>query len=130
MNNNINPKSFDFKENHLIPTVSIKNINIQLTINLIRLNSNIILGLLQPTQLIATQFQAENTIGIMIPIIKGDNIDKFPLIQINPPINEINVTLAKNEVRDRERWMSTDKRLEDRRQDVRKLYDLVQNKKN
>ena len=32
----------------------------------------------------------------------------------------------KNEVRDSERWIQTDKRLEDRRMDVRKLYDLVQ----
>lgn len=41
-------------------------------------------------------------------------------------INTINVTLAKNDVRDAERWKSVDKRLEDRRMDVRKLYDLVQ----
>jgi len=44
-------------------------------------------------------------------------------------INTINVTLAKNEVRDSERHKSVDKRLEDRRNDVRKLYDLVQQKK-
>ena len=50
-------------------------------------------------------------------------------------INEINLTLAKNEVRDEGRWLSViemresiDKRLEDRRSDVRKLYDLVQKK--
>ena len=43
-------------------------------------------------------------------------------------INEVNLTLAKNEVRDSERWIQTDKRLEDRRTDVRKLYDLVQKK--
>ena len=95
VNNNINPKSFDFKENHFIPIIIIKNINIQLTINLIRLNSNIIFGLLQPTQLIATQFQAENTTGIIIPIIRGDSIDNFPLTEISIAINEINVT--KNE---------------------------------
>ena len=41
-------------------------------------------------------------------------------------INKINVTLAKNEVRDSERNSSIEKRLEDRRVDVRKLYDLVQ----
>ena len=41
-------------------------------------------------------------------------------------INSINLNLAKNEVRDAERWKSVDKRLEDRRLDVRKLYDLVQ----
>jgi len=50
------------------------------------------------------------------------------LEQMENLINEINVTLAKNEVRDRERWLSTDKRLEDRRNDVRKLYDLTQKK--
>tara|TARA_Y100000310_G_scaffold293836_1_gene323779 strand:+ start:137 stop:373 length:237 start_codon:yes stop_codon:yes gene_type:complete len=43
-------------------------------------------------------------------------------------VSEINVTLAKNDVRDKERWEQTNKRLEDRRVDVRKLYDLVQKK--
>ena len=43
-------------------------------------------------------------------------------------INQINITLAKNEVKDAERWSQTDKRLEDRRMDIRKLYDLVQKK--
>lgn len=41
-------------------------------------------------------------------------------------VNTMDVTLAKNEVRDTERWAIIDKRLEDRRHDVRKLYDLVQ----
>ena len=41
-------------------------------------------------------------------------------------VHQINVTLAKNEVRDSERNGSIEKRLEDRRVDVRKLYDLVQ----
>ena len=41
-------------------------------------------------------------------------------------VDTMNITLAKNEVRDVERWRSIDKRLEDRRADVRKLYDLVQ----
>ena len=41
-------------------------------------------------------------------------------------VNQINVTLAKNEVRDSERNGTIEKRLEDRRMDVRKLYDLVQ----
>ena len=41
-------------------------------------------------------------------------------------LKDLDITLAKNEVRDKERWSSTDKRLEDRRGDVRKLYDLVQ----
>jgi uncharacterized membrane protein YgaE (UPF0421/DUF939 family) len=43
-------------------------------------------------------------------------------------INKINVTLAKNEVRDTEINRSVEKRLEDRRNDIRKLYDLVQKK--
>lgn len=43
-------------------------------------------------------------------------------------VGDINVTLEKNEVRDKERWEQTSKRLEDRRTDVRKLYDLVQKK--
>ena len=43
-------------------------------------------------------------------------------------INQINLTLAQNEVRDCERWTQTNKRLEDRRMDVRKLYDLTQQK--
>ena len=51
------------------------------------------------------------------------------LVEMENLLNEINVTLAKNEVRDKERWLSTDKRLEDRRSDVRKLYDLVQQNK-
>lgn len=41
-------------------------------------------------------------------------------------VNQINVTLAKNDVRDYERNGSIKKRLEDRRLDIRKLYDLVQ----
>ena len=41
-------------------------------------------------------------------------------------VNRINVTLAKNEVRDSERNGTIEKRLEDRRADIRKLYDLVQ----
>ena len=43
-------------------------------------------------------------------------------------INNINLKLAQNDVRDAERWNQTDKRLEDRRMDIRKLYDLVQKK--
>lgn len=41
-------------------------------------------------------------------------------------VNKINVILAKNEVRDAERYGSIEKRLEDRRMDIRKLYDLAQ----
>jgi hypothetical protein len=50
------------------------------------------------------------------------------LRELQEQINNVQITLAKNEVRDYERWESTNKRLEDRRMDVRKLYDLVQQK--
>lgn len=41
-------------------------------------------------------------------------------------IHSINLTLAKNEAIDTERWSATNKRLEDRRLDIRKIYDLIQ----
>tara|TARA_R110000824_G_scaffold265390_3_gene454313 strand:+ start:8808 stop:9059 length:252 start_codon:yes stop_codon:yes gene_type:complete len=44
-------------------------------------------------------------------------------------VNEINITLAKNDVRDAERHRSIEKRLEDRRMDIRKIYDLIQSNK-
>jgi len=52
------------------------------------------------------------------------------LITMEKIIHEINLTLSKNEALDVERWSSANKRLEDRREDIRKLYDLVQGKKN
>jgi|TARA_R110000823_G_scaffold23696_5_gene70453 hypothetical protein len=48
------------------------------------------------------------------------------LQELKEEISGLQITLAKNGVRDSERWTSTNKRLEDRRVDVRKLYDLVQ----
>ena len=50
------------------------------------------------------------------------------LEEMDDLINKINVTLAKNEVRDTEINNSGEKRLEDRRNDIRKLYDLMQKK--
>ncbi len=41
-------------------------------------------------------------------------------------VQKINVNIEKNDVRDSERWNQVEKSLEDRRQDIRKLYDLVQ----
>ena len=52
------------------------------------------------------------------------------LVTMEKIIHEINLTLSKNEALDVERWSSANKRLEDRREDIRKLYDLVQGKKN
>jgi|TARA_A100001015_G_C15010660_1_gene722924 hypothetical protein len=42
-------------------------------------------------------------------------------------VNKINIVLAKNDVRDSERWNSINKRLEDRRMDIRKIYDILSN---
>ena len=49
------------------------------------------------------------------------------LTDVKHKLEEITIKLAQNDVRDTERWNQTDKRLEDRRTDVRKLYDMVQN---
>lgn len=48
--------------------------------------------------------------------------------EIEDKLEKMTIKLAQNDVRDAERWTQTDKRLEDRRTDVRKLYDLVQKK--
>ena len=48
------------------------------------------------------------------------------LKELENKISELEIILAKNGVRDTERWKQTCKRLEDRRMDIRKLYDLVQ----
>tara|TARA_Y100000310_G_scaffold245241_1_gene250199 strand:- start:2158 stop:2394 length:237 start_codon:yes stop_codon:yes gene_type:complete len=47
---------------------------------------------------------------------------------IEDKLEKMTIKLAQNDVRDAERWTQTDKRLEDRRVDVRKLYDLIQKK--
>jgi len=47
------------------------------------------------------------------------------LSEVVNKLEGIMIRLAQNDVRDAERWSITDKRLEDRRTDVRKLYDLV-----
>jgi hypothetical protein len=51
------------------------------------------------------------------------------LSEVEKKLETITIKLAQNDVRDAERWLQTDKRLEDRRVDVRKLYDLVQKQK-
>ena len=50
------------------------------------------------------------------------------LTDVKRKVEDITVRLAQNDVRDTERWAITDKRLEDRRTDVRKLYDMLQEK--
>jgi hypothetical protein len=47
------------------------------------------------------------------------------LSDVKKKVEDISISLAQNEVRDTERWAITDKRLEDRRNDVRKLYDIT-----
>ena len=51
------------------------------------------------------------------------------LITMEKIIHEINLTLSKNEALDLERWASANKRLEDRRADIRNLYQMLQKKK-
>jgi uncharacterized membrane protein YgaE (UPF0421/DUF939 family) len=41
-------------------------------------------------------------------------------------ISELELQVAKNETRDHERWNQAEKLMEDRRDDCRKLYDMVQ----
>lgn len=41
-------------------------------------------------------------------------------------VSELEVTLAKNEVRDSERWKQSQRLLEERRKDVRKIFDILQ----
>lgn len=50
------------------------------------------------------------------------------LEEMDDLLNKINIKIAQNDVRDSERWSQIEKALEDRRQDIRKLYDLVQKK--
>ena len=51
------------------------------------------------------------------------------LVALEKIIHEINLTLSKNEALDFERWASANKRLEDRRADIRNLYQMLQKKK-
>ena len=51
------------------------------------------------------------------------------LQDLEDKLSQLEITLAKNGVRDAERWAQTCKRLEDRRLEIRKLYDLVQKNK-
>jgi hypothetical protein len=51
------------------------------------------------------------------------------LKELEDKVSELEITLVKNGVRDVERWDQTSRGLEDRREDVRKLYDLVQKTK-
>ena len=51
------------------------------------------------------------------------------LVTLEKIIHEINLTLSKNEALDLERWASANKRLEDRRADIRNLYQMLQKKK-
>ena len=44
--------------------------------------------------------------------------------EVKAKVEVVCISLAQNEVRDTERWAITDKRLEDRRNDIRKLYDI------
>ena len=48
--------------------------------------------------------------------------------ELDRRVKELEISLAKNGVLDRERWKQADKLLEDRREDIRKIYDILQSK--
>ena len=48
--------------------------------------------------------------------------------RISEKLRELEVSLAKNEARDSERWIQTTKMLEDRRQDAIKIYEKINQK--
>lgn len=48
--------------------------------------------------------------------------------RISEKLRELEVSLAKNEARDTERWIQTTKMLEDRRQDAIKIYEKINQK--
>tara|TARA_R110000824_G_scaffold118004_2_gene270146 strand:- start:223 stop:453 length:231 start_codon:yes stop_codon:yes gene_type:complete len=45
--------------------------------------------------------------------------------ELDDRVKSLEVSWAKNEARDSERWVQANKLLEDRRDDCRKLYDLL-----
>jgi len=48
--------------------------------------------------------------------------------RISEKLRKLEVSLAKNEARDSERWIQTTKLLEDRRQDAIKIYEKINQK--
>jgi len=48
--------------------------------------------------------------------------------RISEKLRKLEVSLAKNEARDTERWIQTTKMLEDRRQDAIKIYEKINQK--
>ena len=48
--------------------------------------------------------------------------------ELDRRLKELEISLAKNGVLYRERWKQADKLLEDRREDIRKIYDILQSK--
>lgn len=65
-------------------------------------------------------------IGAMVSIIafylKRESIK---IEKLSTKLREIEVSLAKNGARDAERWDQTSKLLEDRRQDIHKIYEKL-----
>jgi uncharacterized membrane-anchored protein YhcB (DUF1043 family) len=65
-------------------------------------------------------------IGAMVSIIafylKRESIK---IEKVSTKLREIEVSLAKNGARDAERWDQTSKLLEDRRQDIHKIYEKL-----
>lgn len=51
--------------------------------------------------------------------------ESIKIEKVSTKLREIEVSLAKNGARDAERWDQTSKLLEDRRQDIHKIYEKL-----
>ena len=49
--------------------------------------------------------------------------------ELDKRVKDLEITMAKNSALDSERWTQTGKLLEDRREDIIKIYDLIQKNK-
>jgi len=68
-------------------------------------------------------------LGTMVSVVafflKKENIR---VEKLSEKVRNLEISLAKNGARDCERWIQTSKLLEDRRQDVHKIYEIINKK--
>jgi len=68
-------------------------------------------------------------LGTMVSVVafflKKENIRVEKLVE---KVRILEISLAKNGARDCERWSQTSKLLEDRRQDIHKIYEIINKK--
>lgn len=68
-------------------------------------------------------------LGTMVSVVafflKKENIR---VEKLSEKIRNLEISLAKNGARDSERWVQTSKLLEDRRQDVHRIYEVLNKK--